>query len=105
MVSAPQPASKRFAASRDLAVREWHGEQTAAVFCPETVTTHLVSGLAAAVLTLAAKQTVSAEEAVCLLTAPDHPIDFAASDVSADLQLMEETITGLVSAGLLRRVV
>lgn len=87
-----------------LAVRKWPGENTVAVFSADSVSTHLVSEVAAAVLELASSRSVTTLEAASLLATPDQPLDFGASDISADLHLMEETITGLIGAGLLRRV-
>lgn len=94
----------RVEATAGLAVRSWSGESSAAVFSQSTVRTHLVSEAAAAVLDLAGIQSVTAAEAATLLVEPDQPLDSAASDISAAQHLMEETITGLVAAGLLRRV-
>lgn len=87
-----------------LAVRSWPGEISAAVFSPLAVRTHLVSEVAAAVLDLARNRPVTGAELVSLLGDADQPLDSGASDISADQLLMEETITGLVAAGLLRRV-
>ena len=94
----------RVSTASGLAVRKWPGENAAAVFSADTVSTHLVSEVAAAVLELASSRSVTTLEAASLLAAPDQPVDSATSDISDDLQLMEETITGLVAAGLLRRV-
>lgn len=94
----------RFSAASGLVVRKWPGESAAVVFRADSVSTHLVSEVAAAVLELASSSSVTPLEATSLLLATDQPVDSATSDVSGDLQLMEETITGLVAAGLLRRV-
>lgn len=94
----------RVLAVEGLAVRSWSGEALAAVFAPHTVRTHLVGEAAAAVLNLATTQPISSAEAANLLVTADEPVDSDASNISADLLLMEETITGLVAAGLLRRV-
>lgn len=94
----------RFAAVEGLAVRSWPLETVAAVFSAQTVRTLLVSEVAAAVLDLAGTRPVTCVEAAALLCTADQDLDFDALDVGADLALMEETITGLVAAGLLRRV-
>lgn len=94
----------RVSAAVGLTVRAWPGQAVAAVFSAGTVSTHLVSEIAAAVLELARSGPVSAQEALALLEAPEHPVDSAPSAISDDLLLMEQTITGLVAAGLLRRV-
>ena len=94
----------RFSAANGLVVRKWPGESAAVVFRADSFSTHLVSEVAAAVLELASSSSVTPLEATSLLLATDQPVDSATSDVSGDLQLMEETITGLVAAGLLRRV-
>jgi flagellin-like hook-associated protein FlgL len=87
-----------------LVVRQWPGEATAAVFFPDTVSTHLVNALAGAVLEIAATRAVSAQDILSLLDAAPDSVDSAASDDGAAVQRVEETITGLVAAGLLRRV-
>ena len=87
-----------------LAVRKWPGENAAAVFSADSVSTHLISEVAAAVLELASSRPTTTLEAASLLAAPGQPLDSTTSDISDDLHLMEETITGLVAAGLLRRV-
>ena len=94
----------RVSTAPGLAVRKWPGESAAAVFSADAVSSHLISEVAAAVLELASSRSVTTLEAASLLGAPDQPLDSAACDISADLLLMEETITGLVAAGLLRRV-
>lgn len=94
----------RLSTAEGAAIRSWPGETAAVVFHADTVGTHLVSEVAAAVLELARTRPVTALEAAAVLGAPDHPLDSTASDISADLLLIEETITGLVAAGLLRRV-
>ena len=94
----------RVSAVSGLTVRAWPGQSVAAVFAAETVSTHLVSEIGAAVLELARSGPVTSLEALALLEAPDLPVDSAPSAISDDLLLMEQTITGLVAAGLLRRV-
>ncbi len=94
----------RVTAAPGLIIRAWPGQSVAAVFSADTVSTHLVSEVGAAVLELAGSRPVSAAEALALLDAPDHPVDSAGPAISDDLLLMEDTITGLVAAGLLRRV-
>ena len=94
----------RVSTASGLAVRKWPGENNAVVFSADTVSTHLVSEVAAAVLELASSRSVTTLEATSLLAAADQPVDSTASDISEDLRLMEETITGLVAAGLLRHV-
>ena len=94
----------RYSTAAGAVIRAWPGETAAAVFHADTVGTHLVSEVAAAVLELARTRPVTALEAAAVLGAPDQPLDSAATDISADLLLMEATITGLVAAGLLRHV-
>ncbi len=94
----------RFAAVEGLAVHSWPSESVAAVFSAQTVRTLLVSEVAAAVLDLAGTRPVTCAEAAALLCTTDPHLDSEAADVDADRALMEETITGLVAAGLLRRV-
>ncbi len=94
----------RFSTSPGLAIRSWPGESTAAVFVDDTVSTHLVNEAAAALLELAAVQTVTIEEVSASLFAAGQPVDSSSTDIGGDLQLIDETIIGLVAAGLLRRV-
>jgi HJR/Mrr/RecB family endonuclease len=93
----------RIACSPGVAVRSWAGESTAAVFFEDTVSTHLVNEVAAALLQLAAVQTVTVEEAAAAVFAAS-PLGDSSSDIGSDLQLLDEAIVGLVAAGLLRRV-
>lgn len=94
----------RVTAASGLTVRVWPGQSVAAVFAAQTVSTHLVSEIGAAVLELAASGPVSALDALALLDTPEHPVDSGGASANGDLLLMEDTITGLVAAGLLRRV-
>ena len=94
----------RVSAAPGLTVRVWPGQFVAAVFAAHTVSTHLVSEIGAAVLELAAFSPVSALDTLSLLDTPEHPVDCGESSANGDLLLMEDTITGLVAAGLLRRV-
>jgi hypothetical protein len=91
-------------AVKGLIIRSWPGEASACVFAVDSVRTHLVSEFAAAVLNLARTRTIDSREAAKLLFADEQPVDSDGSNISADLLLMEETITGLVAAGLLRRM-
>ena len=44
------------------------------------------------------------EQISASLFAPSQPVDSCAADIGGDLQLIDEIITGLVAAGLLRRL-
>lgn len=85
-------------------VRRWEGQDTAAVFFGDTVSTHLVNEAAAAILQLASVNPVTANEVRASLFAPSHPVDSLSTDIDRDFLLIDETIIGLVAAGLLRRV-
>lgn len=94
----------RFSIRPGVAIRSWAGESAAAVFVEDTVSTHLVNEVAAAVLELAAVHPVTTAEASASLFAPGEPVDSMPEDIGGDLVLIDETIIGLVAAGLLRRV-
>lgn len=74
------------------------------VFVDDSVSTHLVNEAAAAILELAAVHPVTIEQISASLFAPSQPVDSCAADIGGDLQLIDEIITGLVAAGLLRRL-
>lgn len=93
-----------FSVRPGVAIRSWAGESTAAVFVEDTVSTHLVNEVAAAVLQLATVNPVTTAEASASLFAHGEPVDSASEDIGGDVQLIDETIIGLVAAGLLRRV-
>lgn len=75
------------------------------VFVDDSVSTHLVNEAAAAILELAAVHPVTIEQISASLFAPSQLVDSCAADIAGDLRLIDETITGLVAAGLLRRLV
>ena len=85
-------------------MRNWAGESAAVVFVDDSVSTHLVNEAAAAILELAAVHPVTIEQVSASLFAPSQLVDSTPADIGGDLQLIDETIIGLVTAGLLRRV-
>ncbi len=74
------------------------------MYQPGTVSTHLVSELGASVLEIARTQPLTLQDAMALLGTASESVNSEGSDIGTDLLLMEETINGLVAAGLLRRV-
>lgn len=94
----------RFSARSGLAIRSWAGESTAVIFVPDTVSTHLVSEVAAALLEIAAVNPVTMEEVSVALLAPDETLNCSEEDVGGDLVLIDKIVVGLVAAGLLCHV-
>lgn len=82
-----------------MRLRVWPGEDLAAVWVPGSVSTHLVSALAADVLRTASQGACSAQSITTSLLA-DAPDD--AMPPQEALAAVTEVVAGLVQAGLLR---
>ena len=103
-----------YACLTGLKLRSWPGEETVAVFTPDSVKTHLVSALAGEVLLLTAQKPMTAAAlAAALLSDADEPTanasmlttaaDLPSPDDAQDLATVRSLLDGLVQAGLLLR--